>query len=75
MESWKTGLVFYCVKTASCVLFPIITLEHEFLVYNRICETNDKCTYLFCYLTHFDEKLAKSVQTVLEILTKGDFCA
>ena len=43
------------------------TLKHEFLDNIR------RCTYLFCYLTHFNAKSAKSVKRFLRYWRKGDF--
>ena len=51
------------------------TPEHEFLVYSIICVKTGRCTYPINYLTHFDEKWAKSVKRFLRYWRKGDFCA
>ena len=49
------------------------TLEHEFLVYGIICVKTGRYTYLTYYLTHFDEKWAKSVKGSWDIDEKVIF--
>ena len=51
------------------------TPEHKSLGYSQICVKTGRCTYLFCYLTPFDEIWAKSVKRFLRYWRKGDFCA